>query len=170
MTPEEIAAKIREWKELCSDATDDLEDPQCRHCGDRRSVDAEPLCDQCARLALEELASAVPALLAELARARELRDSANAIAEAWRVECEKWTREWSARFGFLAEKHPRDSIESIDEVAAMFGAEQLAKLQAVAEAAKVIVDDVIYGKPCRMGGIILKQMLAALAEKEKPDA
>lgn len=34
---------------------------------------------------------------------------------------ERFRQEWADRFGFLAEKHPRDSIESIDEVACILG-------------------------------------------------
>ena len=33
------------------------------------------------------------------------------------TEFEKFKKEWADRFGFLAVKNPRDSFESIDEVA-----------------------------------------------------
>ena len=42
-------------------------------------------------------------------------------AEIERLEA--FVAEWACRFGFLAEKHARDSIESIDEVACVLGAE-----------------------------------------------
>lgn len=37
------------------------------------------------------------------------------------TELSNWKREWSDRFGFLADRHPHDSLESIDEVAAALG-------------------------------------------------
>ena len=65
------------------------------------------------------------------------------IAEIKRLAA--FVAEWSNRFGFLAEKHARDSIESIDEVACVLGAEhkrlkeELAVQQAEIERLSAIV-------------------------------
>lgn len=54
------------------------------------------------------------------------RDLDKVDADALKWACTHLTEaavfrlEWSARFGFLADKYPRDSFASIDEVACMF--------------------------------------------------
>lgn len=42
---------------------------------------------------------------------------------------EAFVEEWADRFGFLAEKHDRRSIESIDEVATVLGARRQKKVK-----------------------------------------
>lgn len=45
------------------------------------------------------------------------------VAENTRLQAEfrAFVREWSERFGFLASENPRESVESIDEVAQILG-------------------------------------------------